>query len=301
MSEIARHHEAFCQHSLVFKGNTPRTVDWLAETFGYFQKGTGVQSVTDIDQFMIEDYVVCGQTEKGWSAKTIRNRINALKIFLDWCVKRKLIVENPAVGIDLPKLEKRLPEHLTKAAAFELLEWTRNYPFAYRFERKRAVVMISLLMFTGVRAQELLDLNLDDIRLDSREIWVRSGKGKKGRMIPMCLDLYHALKAYLKERDRLGRNHPRLLVAVNCDRPLGYRGLQRLVSRLRESSGIYFYPHMLRHTFATLMLEGGADIYAISKMLGHSDIKTTTIYLSVTTGHLQSEITKHPLNSASII
>ena len=82
-------------------------------------------------------------------------------------------------------------------------------------------------------------------------------------MIPMGLDLFHALKVYLKERDRLGRKYPRFLVAVNNDRPLGYRGLQRLVSRLRESTGIYFYSHMPRHTFAALMLEGGADIYAI--------------------------------------
>lgn len=300
MSNIARHHEAFCQHSLVFKGNTPRTVAWLQETFGYFVKDTQVQSVTEIDQFMIEDYVVRGQTEKGWSPKTIRTRINALKIFLDWCVKRQLIESNPAAGIDLPKLDKRLPEHLTKEAALTLLEWTRNHPFAYRFERARAIAMMSLMMFTGVRAQELLDLNIEDIRFENREVWVRSGKGKKGRMIPMSLDLFHALKQYLRERQRLRRQHPRLLVAVNGDRPLGYKGLQRLVSRLRDSSGIYFYPHMLRHTFATLMLEGGADIYAISKMLGHSDIKTTTIYLSVTTGHLQSEIKKHPLDTTAM-
>jgi len=297
MSEISRHHEAFCQHSIVFKGNTPRTIEWLQETFGYFVKHTGVENVYDIDQGLIEDYVVFGSTTKGWSAKTIRNRVSALKLFLGWCVGRKLIAENPASDIDLPKLDQRLPEHLTKDEAFKLLEWTRNYRFATKFERVRAVVIISLMMFTGVRAQELLDLNLEDIRLDDRSVWVRSGKGKKGRLIPMSLDLACALKNYLKERDRLRRQHPRLLVAIGRDQPLRYKGLQRLVKKLRESSGIYFYCHMLRHTFATLMLEGGADIFAISKMLGHSDIKTTTIYLSATTGHLQAEIAKHPLAS----
>jgi site-specific recombinase XerD len=73
--------------------------------------------------------------------------------------------------------------------------------------------------------------------------------------------------------------------------------IPRLVRKLRVASGVHFSPHMLRHTFATLMLEGGADIFAISKMMGHSDIKTTTIYLSATTQHLQAEVDKHPLGS----
>lgn len=81
---------------------------------------------------------------------------------------------------------------------------------------------------------------------------------------------------------------------------MGPQAVPRLVKKLRDASGIYFYPHMLRHSFATLMLEGGADIFAISKMMGHSDIKTTTIYLSATTAHLQAEIGKHPPASTRI-
>ncbi len=73
-------------------------------------------------------------------------------------------------------------------------------------------------------------------------------------------------------------------------------GLKKLVWQVRESSGIYFSVHKLRHTFATLMLEGGCDIYSLSKMMGHSDIKTTTIYLSASAEHLRSQMTKHPLN-----
>jgi len=76
---------------------------------------------------------------------------------------------------------------------------------------------------------------------------------------------------------------------------MGYNVIKRLFAKIKKSSGIYFTPHMLRHTFATLMLEGGCDIYSLSKMMGHSDIKTTTLYLSATVKHLQSQMLKHPL------
>ena len=189
----------------------------------------------------------------------------------------------------------KLPEHLTRDQALDLLDWTRSYRYAYPFERARAIALISTFIFTGVRAQELIDLNLADVRFEDRSLWVRAGKGEKGRLIPMTHDLMRVLTAYLKERDRLGRAHPRLFVSVKSDQPITYKSIQRLVHKLRDKSGIYFYPHMLRHTFATLMLEGGADIYAISRMMGHSDIKTTTIYFTATATHLQGEINKHPL------
>ena len=106
------------------------------------------------------------------------------------------------------------------------------------------------------------------------------------------------LESYLKERDRLGRKHPRFFVSLKEDRPMEYQTIKRLVEKLRERSGVYFTPHMLRHTFATLMLEGGAGIVSIGEMMGHSDVKTTMIYLTATTSHLKSEIAKHPLKFA---
>lgn len=282
------------------KGNTPRTIKWFEDTFRYFIKDTGVETLTEISQVMIEDYIMTGMLDKGWSARIVHNRIGALKIFLKWCVKKSHLEHNPAEGIDLPKKPHLLPKHLSQEDAVALLDWTRNFRYAYQFERFRAVAIISMLIFTGIRIQELLNLKIEDVRFDSKEIFVRSGKGQKDRLVPMHEDLEDALRLYLKDRDRLKRYDPHLFVSMKFDRPLQYRTVARLVDKIRNKCGIHFTPHMLRHTFATLMLEGGADIFAISKMLGHSDIKTTTIYLSATTAHLRSEVGKHPLGSTHV-
>jgi len=98
------------------------------------------------------------------------------------------------------------------------------------------------------------------------------------------------------DRDRLERNSLYFFTSIHGDMQFTYSGLKNLVARLKGLSNIDFSCHRLRHTFATLMLEGGCDIYALSKMLGHNDIKTTTIYLSASVGYLQEQVMKHPLN-----
>ena len=147
MSEIMNQHRQFCEYSLVFKGNSKRTIKWLDEVMRYFVNATGVEDVKNIDRTMVENYIMRGRLDKNWSAKTIRTRISALKLFLDWCVRQGQIEVNPLVGIELPKLPKKIPRHLTKDDAFELLEWTQNYRYAYQFERRRAVAIVSLFVF----------------------------------------------------------------------------------------------------------------------------------------------------------
>jgi len=298
MKKITYQHRQFCEYSLTFKGNTPRTIKWYQSTFGHFLKWADIECISEISYLVIKQYIVRGKMEKQWKARTIRNRLMALKLFLDWGFEERLISENPAKEVPLPKLDINVPEHLTEDQAFDLLEWTRNFRYTYKSEKLRSIAIIYTLIFTGIRAQELLNLNVEDIRLDDQSLFVRGGKGKKDRLIPL-LDHQHinVLKAYLKDRDRLKRSNPRFLLQVRSDKPMTYKALQLLVEKLRKRSGIYFFPHMLRHTFATLMLEGGADLVAIKEMMGHSDIKTTMIYLTATTAHLRSEARKHPLSS----
>ena len=137
---------------------------------------------------------------------------------------------------------------------------------------------------------------MSDVDLQNKIICVREGKGKKDRIVPLNYRLIDFLKEYLKDREKEKRVCPYFFVTLRKDEKLGEVAIKRLVQKLRDKSGIYFYPHLLRHTFAVLMLQGGCDLFVLSKMMGHSSIETTTIYLTATTAHMQNEIVKHPLN-----
>ena len=114
--------------------------------------------------------------------------------------------------------------------------------------------------------------------------------------MPMTHILSEILRRYLEERKKLGRTCPEFFTSRRYNMGMSDSALREIVEDIRKASGLVFTVHTLRHTFAMLMLEDGCDIYSLSKMLGHSDIKTTTIYLAASVEHLRSQMDKHPLN-----
>lgn len=203
--------------------------------------------------------------------------------------------KNPVEDIEVPKLEKKLPPKLTKQDTLKLLEIVYNYPYEYKFLRYRNHAIFATFVFAGLRKKELLNLKITDVDLDNLSIFINQGKGNKDRIVPINYTLAQSLKRYLEERKRLNKTCPDFFVSLNRNLGFTESGLKRLVEKVAEVSGIQFTIHKLRHTFATLMLEGGCDIYSLSRMMGHSDIKTTTIYLYASAEHLRGEMTKHPL------
>ncbi len=295
MSQLQKLHHRFCQHSLVFKGNSPRTIDWFKYDFRWFLEFAKIKRLEQLTKQNIQDWILNGKLEKEWSAKTIRLRLQSMSLFLDWCVQENYIKENPCSKIPKPRLPKSIPKHLSADQAQLLLDWVSNYSFNYKFEKSRAQAIIATFIYTGIRKAELMSLKVNDVDFESKSLIVRQGKCSKDRIIPMHESLIESLQRYLKDRARLGKCCPYFFTAMRQDSKMGDSVIKRLVEKIRKKSGIQFYPHLLRHTFATLMLEGGCNLFALSQMMGHSDIKTTTIYLSATKSHLQEQITKHPL------
>jgi site-specific recombinase XerD len=288
-------HEQFCHESEIIRNLSPTTIKWYKVVLSVFLKHSKISALEDITTERLRAFLYYGRIERGWTAETFIYYHKGLKSFLKWCKGRGYISQNPIEDIEKPRLEKKLPKRITKQEAFKLLEYTANMKYTYKFERYRNHALFAIMIYAGLRAREMLNLKLTDIDLVNNVISINHGKGGKDRVVPICSVLKSVLKRYLEDRKRLERSSVNFFTSVRGDRPFTYNGLKKVVERLRKLTGINFSCHRLRHTFATLMLEGGCDIYALSKMLGHSDIKTTTIYLSASVAHLQEQIAKHPL------
>lgn len=288
--------EDFCYYSSYIRGVSPRTVKRYREKVGAFYRAMNISSIEDITEKKVHEYFLKGRVEKQWKTATYRTYYMTLIVFFRWCIKKGYMETNFAETIEVPKLEKSLPKAMRKKDALLLLEVVYNYPYAHRFLKYRNHALFSMFLLTGLRKNELLNLKLTDVDVDNLTVFVRQGKGNKDRIVPMSHTLAQSLKRYLLERKKQRKTCAEFFVSSNRNKGYSENGLKLLVNQLREASGIYFTVHTLRHTFATLMLEGGCDIFSLSKMMGHSDIKTTTIYLSATAEHLRSQVFKHPLN-----
>jgi site-specific recombinase XerD len=289
--------QKFCDYLLSIRGYSKDTIRRYKYVVSGYCKIIGVSEISQVSDDNVRSLFYIGRTERNWSVNTFIVYHKTLLVFFRWCIKQGYMEKNPVIDIEKPKLEKRLPTKLTKQMALHLLEIVDNYPYGYKFLRYRNHAIFSTFIFTGLRKQELLNLKYNDIDLENLSIFVRQGKGNKDRIIPISYSLAQTLKKYIDERKRLNKTNPEFFSSLRNNMGFTDNGLKKLVDQIRKSSGIKFSIHKLRHTFATLMLEGGCDIYSLSRMMGHSDIKTTTIYLSASADHLRSQMTKHPLNN----
>jgi len=154
-----------------------------------------------------------------------------------------------------------------------------------------------MFLYAGLRKGEVLKLSMADVDLMNHRLSIREAKGNKDRIVPISSTLHTILNRYVSARQKRGSHCDAFIISSNYDRPLSIHGLTHIQKEMEQLVSFDFHIHKLRHTFATLMLDGGCNIYTLSKMMGHSDIKTTTIYLSTSTEQMAGEIHKHPLNN----
>lgn len=289
--------QKFYDHAIYIRGLSKETVRRYRQVINFYSDFAGITEIGQVTKDNVRNLFFYGRTQRHWSSQSFVAYHKTLFVFFRWCKNEGHINFNPVADIEVPKLEKRLPPKLTKQEAMRLLEVVYNFPYKYHFERYRNHAIFATFIFTGIRKKELLNLKFTEIDLENLSLFINQGKGNKDRIVPICYKLADLLKKYVAERNRLKKTCPEFFTSTN--RNIGFTkiGLKRLVDRIREASGISFTIHKLRHTFATLMLEGGVDIFSLSKMMGHSDIKTTSIYLAASAEHLRTQIIKHPLNN----
>lgn len=261
------------------RGLSPHTIDAyrrdLAQFFDYCDRA-GVRQVEHVDRKTARRYLAFLDT-LGYSRSSMRRKASSVRAFYMDAVTRGLAVQNPLEGLSTPKREKALPRALaarTLAAAIEGIDVSEPGGL-----RDRAIV--ELLYATGMRVSELASLTVGDVGGDSVRV---VGKRGKTRVVPVGRPAQQALEAYL----RRGRGHLADSTAGNAlwvgerGRAMTDRGIRRCVSR-----HVSTFPHALRHSFATHLLEGGADLRTVQDLLGHTDLATTQIYTAVSTKHLK--------------
>ncbi|MBM4762188.1 site-specific tyrosine recombinase XerD [Bacillus sp. B15-48] len=231
----------------------------------------------------------------GKSSKTIARHVASIRAFHQFLLREKAVEHDPTVHIESPQLEKTLPKVLSLKEVETLLDAPKLInQYGYRDK-----AMLELLYATGIRVSELISLNLADIHLTMG--FIRCiGKGNKERIIPIGKTSTLALEKYLeKGRPKfVAKQHKDEALFLNHHgKRLTRQGFWKILKRLSKESGIEkeLTPHTLRHSFATHLLENGADLRAVQEMLGHADISTTQIYTHVTKTRLKDVYSKfHP-------
>jgi integrase/recombinase XerD len=208
---------------------------------------------------------------------TIRRRFHGLRSFWTYLCDWHDVTRNPFRRVSLPKRPESSPAFLTPDEVRRLLDATEANRYVARGFRDRAA--LTLLVYAGLRRQELLDLTLSDIDLEEGIVRIRRGKGGRGRVVPLLPEVVAVLRDWLEFRPSC--DHP-ILFVNHMRQPLGQHGLRNLFRRALEIAGIRqegITLHTLRHTFATLMLRGGCDLRSLQRLLGHASLETTAIYL----------------------
>lgn len=234
--------------------------------------------------------------EQGLGVRSIRRKQSVLNSFFKFAIKQEYLENNPMEQVSTPKIQKKLPNYLREVEIqhlFRILPKSTDYPSA----RDRTI--IELLISTGMRRAELINLELRDIRLPERTIRV-FGKRKKERIVPMTTEMCLTIASYLSFRPKIETSQVFLTDQLKPLYPkFVYNLVKRYVSMVTAADDKG--PHMLRHTFATLMLDEGADINAIKELLGHADLNATQVYTHTSIEKLKEAYGKaHPKAVPSI-
>lgn len=290
-------HQQFCEYQVAFKGYREATIKGYKHSLRIFLICLpDIESIDQVTEMLVQQFFYWGRTERKWKPITFITYHKNLKPFFDYAVKNGFIVSNPFEKIDKPRLGKHLPKALTKQQAKEVLDTALHKSADKEFTRIRNHAMYATFLYAGLRKNEILKLTMQDVDLMNNRLSIREAKGNKDRMVPIAATLHTILNRYVSYRQKEAKYCDQFFTSANNDAGLTENGLHHVQLIMEKLVDFDFHIHKLRHTFATLMLDGGCNIYTLSKMMGHSDIKTTTIYLSTSTELLQSEIHKHPLN-----
>ena len=251
------------------------------DTLAAFCDAKRITAWKQLDNFHVRTFAARVHRD-GLGPRSVQRRLSALRGFFNFLIREKAIDANPAADIRAPKAAKRLPKTLDVDQVASLLERKPADDLA-----RRDLAMLELLYSSGLRLAELAGLDVQDLDLADRTVRVL-GKGSKTRILPVGRKAASALRAWLADRQSLVKNGSAALFVGRNGRRLGARAIQRRLAQWAVASdlGVPLHPHLLRHSFATHLLESSRDLRGVQELLGHADISTTQVYTHLDFQHL---------------
>lgn len=260
------------------------------EKFFDFLLAEGVL-MDQVDLIVIRNFLT-NELQNGISKRSCRRRISSLKQFYKYMQKKGWVKDNPFLYIQTPKTEKKYPHALYKEQVADVL---KNNALRTDELAIRDQAILCVLYYCGLRAAELVALTMQDVNLRNRVLVVKHGKGNKERLVPFTDECRDAIQKYLNdERPKLAMKTKKLeytLFLNDKGNKLTTRGLEYILDSIQEKTGTFvgLHPHILRHSFATHLLENGADLRVIQDLLGHKSLNATQVYTHVTTEAMKQE------------
>lgn len=243
------------------------------------------KDLSDVAYLDIRSFLAHLKT-KNYSKSSISRKLACIRSFFKYLVREKFLSSNPASSVATPKRDKRLPKFLDSTEVANLLE----APSRENWEEKRDRAILETLYSSGLRVSELVGLNRDDVDIFSALVRIR-GKGKKERIVPVGKIALEAIQNYLEKKPPRDRDQgfKKPLYLNRSGGRLTDRSVRRMVLKYARRISLKkdISPHILRHSFATHMLDRGADLRSVQELLGHENLSTTQIYTHVTTKRLK--------------
>ncbi len=274
------------------------TVENYARDLKSFKKyldDDGELSYLNVDKYQIRDYISLKMQNNSLKNRSLNRHLSSLRGFYSYLVDNKKIEANPFSVIRSLKVEKKLPSVLSESQIKELYQYKTSKDDLLDYRNQ---LMIRLILDSGLRLSELINLTLNNINFEDNMLLIR-GKGNKDRFTFFTNETKEMFVYYLETiRNKLINEDTNIVFLSKQGLPISKRTFEKMLLKIKlRDSSINLHPHLLRHTFATRLLEEGADLRMVQELLGHESLSTTQIYTNISDTKLQNiYINAHPLS-----
>ena len=282
--------DAFIKSLLHLSGHTRKAYFRDLKNFHKYCDQHNVETWAEMDGRQLRGFVA-QRHRQGLGGRSLQRNLSAIRAFYRFLIKIGVVSNNPAQGIVTPKTAKKLPKALDVDQSAQLVEIKGDDILSIR-----DAAILELMYSCGLRLSELVSLNVDSIDIQDALLTV-TGKGNKTRMLPVGSKAISSVQRWLKSRGSIASLGQAALFVSNHGNRISGRSIQQRLAQwsVKQGLGTHVHPHMLRHSFATHILESSGDLRAVQELLGHADISTTQVYTHLDFQHLAKVYDKaHP-------